>query len=65
MSKFKVEEESTKSKKLEETSAKIRDAASALGNTGQCRSNCHERNHTVRSHLPNWQNVSQCFSVQS
>ena len=33
--KFKLEEESIKSKELEETCAKIRDAASALGNTGQ------------------------------
>ena len=33
--KFKLEEESTKSKELEETFAKIRDAASTLGNTGQ------------------------------
>ena len=34
--KFKLEEESTKSKELEETRAKIKDAASVLGNTRQC-----------------------------
>ena len=32
---FKFEEASAKRKELEETSPKIRDAASALGNTGQ------------------------------
>ena len=32
--KFKLEEESIKSKELQETCAKIRDAASTLGNTG-------------------------------
>ena len=34
--KLKLEEESTKSKELEETCAKIEDAASVLGNTRQC-----------------------------
>ena len=46
---FKCEEASAKRKELEETCAKMRDAASALGNTGQRCSNCHERNHTVRT----------------
>lgn len=47
--KFKLEEASAKRKELEEMSAKIRDAAFALGNTGQRCSNCHERNNTVRT----------------
>ena len=46
---FKREEARAEIKELEETCAKIRDAASALGSTRQRCSNCHERNHTVRT----------------
>lgn len=46
---FKREEASAKRKELEQTCAKIRDQASTLRNTGQHCSNCHKRNHTVRT----------------
>ena len=50
--KSKLEEASAKRKNREETSAKITDAASALGNTGQRCSikNCYGRNYTVRTY---------------
>ena len=36
-------------KEVEETSKQLQEIESALGNTGQRCSNCHNRNHTVRS----------------
>ena len=55
---FKLKDASAKRKDLEETCAKIRNAASALGNTGQRCSNCHERNHLVRTYR-----MAKCESV--
>ena len=60
---FKREEASAKRKQLEKTSAKIRDEASTLRNTGQHCSNCHKE---ITQFAPAaWQNVNQCFSVES
>ena len=50
-------EASTKKK----TNLKIKDATSALGNTGQCCSNCHERHDTVRHcRMAKYESVFRC-----
>ena len=63
--KFKLKEASAKRYELEETSAKIRDAASALGNTGQRYVSLIVMKEITQFAPAEWQNVSQCFSVDS
>ena len=62
--KFKLEEESIKSKELEENLCQDKRRSFRAWKYRSILYR-HERNHTVRLHLPNWQNVSQCFSVVS
>ena len=62
---YKHDEANVKRKELEETSAKIKDAAFALGNTGQRCSIKNVMNEITQFAPAEWQNVSRCFSVES
>ena len=63
--KFNLRKQALKDKNLRKTSVKIRDAASALRNTGQRYVSLIVMKEITQFAPAEWQNVSQCFSVDN